>query len=379
MTALAQDRKTDQLGIDPLPGLLSIPVEADTIIYGGDIVATNAAGNAVPASAISALKCWGRCEVTKDNRTVAHGGPGPLPGGTAGLVNVEVKQGVFYFANSTGAAACGLTTLGQYVYSAGGAVASALDAAGTLPLLGVMYPGGASTGLRADGQVAVFIGGATPYQTNPELAAGTSAFRARNVAAAGNVAALTAFTVAGNDGVTNVAGDVVVLLEQTTVAQNGPYVVGSVATGTAPLTRPDWWPAGAALFSGTVIRLGAEGTVFKNTSFRAMVAADSLVVGTTDPKLYPAEVSGVTQLGAGTFTISTVPIFSANTQVELFRKIGNTCTLTVGGYHPTTGGATGITPGIRGTAAVIVEACVAAGSINNVDVSTLHWTVINQA
>ena len=377
MTALARDRKTDQVGTGPLPELLSIPIEADTIIYGGAIVATNAAGNAVPASAISALKCVGRAERIFDNRTLAHGGPGA---GTAGLIPVEVKQGAFFFNNGTGINACGLPTVGQYVYAGDDNTAYATDVGGTLPLLGVMLPGGAATNLRPNtGEVAVQVGGTTPYQVNPELAAAATANRARNVAAAGNVAALTAFTVAGNDGLTNIAGDVVLLLEQTTAADRGPYVVGVVTAGVAPLTRPDWWPTGATLVSGAKIRVGGEGNVFKNVDFRAFVVADTFVVGTTDPKLYPEEVSGATALVGGTFTISTVPIFGPNSTVHLERKIANTCTLTVGGYHPTTGGATGITSGVRGTAACIVEACVGAGTISIADVSTLHWTFRNQA
>jgi hypothetical protein len=377
MTALAKDRKTDRLDTESvIPKAYSIPVEADTIIYAGGIVATNAAGNAVPASATAAQKCWGRAERQVDNRTVAHGGP---TAGTAGLQFVEVKPGAYFFNNGTGVNAVALANVGAYVYAADDNTVSLTDQAGTLPLLGIVLPTGTTTSLRSTGEVAVLVGMASPYQTNPELAASTTSFRARNVAAAGNVAALTTFTVASNDGVTNVAGDVVVLLEQTTAAQNGPYVVGTVTTGTAPLTRPDWWPTGATIASGTVIRLGAEGTVFKSCTLRAMVAADSFVVGTTDPKLYPAEVSGTTALVAGTFTISTVPVFSANAQVILDRKVANTSTATTGGYHATVAGADGVTIGTRGTASVVVQATVAAGTINNADVSTLRWTIINQA
>jgi hypothetical protein len=378
MTALAKDRKTDRVDTDSvIPKALSFPAEADTILYAGGILATNAAGNAVPASAISALKCWGRIEKTVDNRTVAHGGP---TAGTAGLQFAECKPGAYFFNNGTGINACGLANVGAYVYAADDNTASLTDVSGTLPLLGIMLPGGATTNLRStgSGEVAVLVGMASPYQLNPELASGSTAFRARNVAAAGNVT-LTAFTVASNDGVTNVAGDVVLLLEQTSAAANGPYVVGTVATGTAPLTRPDWFPTGATLQSGLKIRLGGEGTVFKNTDFRAFVAADTFVVGTTDAKFYPENVSGATALSSGTFTVSTVPIFSANSAVHLERRAtGGTVTSTIG-YHATAAGADGITIGIRGTAAAVIQAVVTAGTINTADTSTLHWTIVNQA
>lgn len=215
------------------------------------------------------------------------------------------------------------------------------------------------------------------FASDSSTAAG--AFKARNVAAAGNVASLAAFTVASNDGVTNVAGDVIILAEQSTAAQNGPYVVGTVASGSAPLSRPGWWDTGDTLSSAVTIAVGGEGTVFKNTTWRPMVAAATFVIGTTDPKLYPVEVSGTTVLIAGTFTISTVPIFSAKTSIQFSRSIANTSTLTVGGYHATVAGADGITPGVRGTAAAVVQATVGAGTISVSDVSTLHWTIRNQA
>jgi len=369
MSAATKDIKSDQVDTPEAvyPRHLTFPVEASTTLYAGTMVATNAAGNAVPASANSALRVWGRCE-----RTVTQGA-------VAGVTNppLLVHSGAFYLNNGAGAQAISAADVGKYCFAIDDNTVGIGDAAGTLPLAGVILAIGISG--EETGKIGVGFGMASPYQANPLLASASSAFRARNIAAAGNVASLAAFTVAGNDGVTNVAGDVVVLAEQTAPEANGPYVVGTVAAGVAPLTRPDWWSTGTTLKTGVAIAIGGEGTVFKNTRWRALLAAASFVVGTTDPKLYPEEVSGATALVAGTFTISTVPIFSANSQVALTRKIANTSTLTVGGYHPTTGGATGITAGVRGTAAVIVEATVGAGTINVADISTLHWTVINQA
>ena len=202
-------------------------------------------------------------------------------------------------------------------------------------------------------------------------------FTARGIATV-NVASLAAFTVAGNDGITYVAGDIVFLAAQTAPAQNGPYVVGTVAVGVAPLTRPSWWATGAVLPSGISVAIGGEGTVYKNTVWQAMLAAKAFTVGTTDPVLYPRALSGTTALVLGTFTIS-APILSAKTAIYLSRSVGNTPAASAGGYHPTTGNADGITPGPIGTGQAVIEATIAAGTLNNADISTLHWTVINQA
>lgn len=369
MTALTKDRKAPQYGSpdDVLPKLVSLPMAASTIIYAGSMVASDASGNAVPASANSALKLWGRAEVQVDNST-----------GNAGDKRINVRPGVFAFNNSgAGADLIAAANVGAYCYAADDNVVALTDAGGTRPVAGIIFPFDPNN--TSFVQVGVGPGFASQYVLNPELASGSGAFRARGVVTA-NVASLAAFAVGTNtDGITFVAGDVVILTAQTTAAQNGPYVVGTVGGGNAPLVRPDWFPSGSTQKTGLKIQVGGEGTVFKNTTWRAMLAADSFVVDTTDGKFYPENVSGKTALVAGTFTISTVPVFSANSQIVLTRAVANTSTATTGGYHATNGGADGITPGVIGTASVIVQATVAAGTINNADISTLHWTVINQA
>lgn len=369
MTAATRDIKSPVFD-SPLTSN-SYPVAGTTTIYEGTMVALNASGYAVPASASAAQVLVGQCQKQVDNST-----------GSNGDLSVDVFQGIFYFTNASGSGAVTAGDLERsFVYAADDQTISITNAAGTYPVAGVAKKLGSSAD-STSGLVAVQIPGAPPGAISPYALSPSSAaqpFYARGVAAAGNVASLAAFTVASNDGITYVAGDVVVLLEQTTATQNGPYVVGTVAAGAAPLTRPDWWRTGQTLPGGVQIKLGGEGTVFKNATLRAMVAAKSFVVGTTDPQLYPIEVSGTGVLSSGTFTISTVPVFSAKSNVLLSRvATGGTPNNTIQ-YNPTTGGATGITPGIRGTAAVIVEACVAAGTINTADTSTLHWTIVNQA
>jgi hypothetical protein len=368
MTAAAADRKAPQYGTPDsvLPVLINIPVETATTIYAGTLVATNAAGNAVPATASAALKVWGRAEAQVANT------------GAAGAKTINVKPGVFAFNNSTGADLIAAANVGSFCYAADDNTVALTDRAGTLALAGVIFPFDPSNPTLI--QVGIGPGlNTSPYAVNPELAS-TTTFRARNIVTVAVVLA-TGLTVATNDGVTNVAGDTVILVAQATPAQNGPYIVGTPVTGVAPLTRPDWYPTGSTQKGGVFISVGGEGTVFKNTTWTAFVAANTFVVDTTDGKFYPEQVSGQTALASGTFTISTVPVFSSKSNVLLSRvQIGGTLTTTALYEPQTAAGATGITPGVIGTAAVVVSALVVAGtSVNASDTSTLNWTIINQA
>lgn len=204
-----------------------------------------------------------------------------------------------------------------------------------------------------------------------------------NVASLANFAGVTGGSSTNSDGVLAVAGDIVLLAAQTTAAQNGPYVVGTVGGGVAPLTRPAWYTTGSTQPGGAQINVGGEGTVFKNTTWKAFVAADTYVVDTTDGKWYPISVTFTAALQSGTLTAgasntsgapAVMPIFSANTNIAIVRKTASTPSATVNGYA--LNGAP--TPGVCGTGAISVMACVAAGTINNADGSTLICTVMNQ-
>lgn len=195
--------------------------------------------------------------------------------------------------------------------------------------------------------------------------------KARNVVTA-NVANLVSFTVAGNDGITNVQGDVVLLVGQTTGAQHGPYVVGAVAGGLAPLTRPDWFSAGDAFRPGAPTSVYVtEGTIFSGTWWDSKKTTAG-VVDTDDPLYYVRRVTVAATLVGGTVTISTIPLFSATkSSVQLQLVTPNTVASTVTYSTPT------LTPGKIGTASIVARANVAAGTINAADVSTLAVTVQN--
>lgn len=195
-------------------------------------------------------------------------------------------------------------------------------------------------------------------------------YTARNVVTA-NVADLTAFTVAGNDGIANVAGDVVLLVAQTATEQNGPYVVGTVNAGVAPLTRPSWWRTGSVQLGGVTINVLA-GTVY-GVSRWFSADVDTFIVGTDNPQLWPETLSASLTLIAGTVTTNALPIRSAaKVGLAIVRTTANTPNLTVQ-Y-----GASTVTVGGVGNAVLTVQAQIAAGTINNADISTLQVTVQNR-
>lgn len=232
-------------------------------------------------------------------------------------------------------------------------------------------------GMEADGKVRVYIPEFDASAIDPAEAGSdfVTSLRARNVVN-GNVADLAAYTVASNaavnDATLNVEGDVVLLVAQSTAAENGLYTVGVVAAGVAPLTRHP------AMFTGRVFRADdyditiAAGTVFAHSRWFNSAAG---TIGTNDGAFFPESVTISQALVAGTMTLTSVPILSATkSSISAYRKTANTCTATTGGY--VTNGAA--TPGALGTASVEVMAAVAAGTINNADISTLHVKITNR-
>lgn len=191
-----------------------------------------------------------------------------------------------------------------------------------------------------------------------------------------NVADLSAFTVAGNDGLTYTAGQRVLLTNQTTAAQNGIYVVGTVAAGSAPLTRADDFASGAAIVNGSVVEV-SEGTIFAGSSWKAMCTG-ACVVGTDDPLFYPRVVKSTVTLVAGTVTLGSgqgLFLFSTTkSMVSITRNTANTTTATTGGYAAPVASRTA---GKSGTGAVVVVAQAAAGTTNTADISTLDVVVTN--
>ena len=199
-------------------------------------------------------------------------------------------------------------------------------------------------------------------------------FRARGVVFA-NVANLLAFTVAANDGLTYAEGEYVLLANQTTGSQNGVYIVGSVSGGVAALTRANFMPDASVLKAGAVVEI-SEGTLFAGSSWKAM-ATGTITIGTNDPLFYPRVCKGILTLAAGTYTLGATEglyLFSTTRSVvSLAQNTPNTTALTTE-YCAVSASRVA---GKSGTAAVVVRANIAAGTINVADVSTLDWCVTN--
>ena len=110
MAALTNARNTPEMADG---GRMRVyPVEANTNIFLGGMVALNAAGNAVAASATTtvanALKVVGRAEYVKNGIPGQNALNNP---GAAGAISITVRKGVFLYATdgSVGAAQVGLS------------------------------------------------------------------------------------------------------------------------------------------------------------------------------------------------------------------------------------------------------------------------------
>jgi hypothetical protein len=80
---------TAEINTPERPGTTtSYPVAATTKIFAGTLVALNSSGLAVPAADTAGLRVVGRAEATVHNT------------GSAGDLNVDVKEGVFLYNNS---------------------------------------------------------------------------------------------------------------------------------------------------------------------------------------------------------------------------------------------------------------------------------------
>lgn len=191
-----------------------------------------------------------------------------------------------------------------------------------------------------------------------------------------NIANLSAASTT-MDTVVLVQGDIVLLANQTTASQNGPYVVGKVTTGTAPLTRPSWWTTGQKFPSGFVIEVADGGANFGGTTWKSMNAG---VVGTNDPTFYPKTFKADVQLVNGTVTIGQggggaadgLFLFSIadtkdGSRVSLSRNAAGAATaLTVEYAAP----AVTRVAGKPGTSVLVIQAEIAAGTINAADTLT---------
>lgn len=334
----------------------SAGVAASTHLFAGGMLGLNAAGYLVKASAAACVQIVGAARREYDNSS-----------GADGALTAEYVSGAWSFAIGSGSDALTIANRTQDVFCIDDQTVGATDGGGTRKRAGYLLN---VVGSRA----FVMLGVANPLAIAEGAQPGAAPVRARGVVIA-NVAALATFTVA-NNGLTYVAGDVVLLTAQTTAAENGLYVVGVVAAGVAPLTRPAGWIAGDLIPQGYVVEVGDGNTLLAGSEWKALCGAGK-IVGTDDPLFYPRNIHSTVTLVAGTKTLGSAQglfLFSATAStVTALRNTANTTAATIMYAAP----AASRVAGVSGTAAVLVRAAIADGSINVADISTMDVSIVN--
>jgi len=128
-----------------------------------------------------------------------------------------------------------------------------------------------------------------------DTADGTSPVYLVRGASTANIADLTAVSTTF-DGLTLVAGDHILLKNQSTASQNGIYVVGTVSSGSAPVTRIGTMATGQTILPGILVSVDA-GTANANT-VQMLTTAGSVVVGTDSQAWGAAIATGLTSTAA---------------------------------------------------------------------------------
>jgi hypothetical protein len=110
MAALSNSRNTPEMADGGRMRVL--PVAADTTVYLGSMVALDASGNAVPASATTttanALRIVGRAERVENGIPGANATNNP---GAAGAISIVARKGVFMFDQDGSIAAAQVGTV----------------------------------------------------------------------------------------------------------------------------------------------------------------------------------------------------------------------------------------------------------------------------
>jgi hypothetical protein len=373
MSNLTADRKTDQYGSadEFLPQAFEFPVAASTKIYGGSIVFTDANGRATNSNAAGNV-AQGRCEALADNSS-----------GSAGAINARGKRGAFWLNIGAGADAITIANRGATVYAGDDNTACLTDGAGQRAALGRVLD-------VVGTQVAVLIGEPSLTSANAEVPGGAGAmqFTARAVltsvaayaASGGVILANSTGAIGAQDGVTLVAGDLVLLPGgiAAAAADSGPYVVVDPGGATKfKLQRPDWWATGAAIVQGKKIEVGGEGTLFGGSTWKALCAKGKLV-DTDDPTLYPQNMQFTVTLASGTYKIGHTGggenLFlhaTSNVQATLNTLGGTSGTNKIGAPSASR------TAGYAGTAALVINDYLDAGTVSasssTVDVLVSNW------
>lgn len=160
MTALAAPRSVQSLEIGLNPWR-TFKVKGDVLIYPGAIVAINAAGYLVPATASTALRVVGIAVPTRPQMKRLTGYV-DTTGLADGAVECEVQSCIANVANSSGADLLTLADVGNDCYVKDDQTVAKTDGGvAQVTVLTVVYDAGAATGLTFTGVSLVTVTAAT--------------------------------------------------------------------------------------------------------------------------------------------------------------------------------------------------------------------------
>jgi hypothetical protein len=195
MAALTNSRNTPELADGGRS--MVYPVEANTTVYLGSIVALNANGNATPASSVANLKLIGRAEMV-------YGG---IPGqdavnnpGAAAAISIVARRGVFMYAVNDASIAA--AQVGQMAFAVDDNSVSASDGSGATAVVAqsATFPVSTSAQIVSLGHEAVAkvkihstSGGGTVYVEGTDYVVDYQAGLAILVAGGAIAAAATVF------------------------------------------------------------------------------------------------------------------------------------------------------------------------------------------
>jgi len=211
-------------------------------------------------------------------------------------------------------------------------------------------PGGQVIGIltgfdKATGNPIVSVDGPTAAALAPFVGKATPTSRQARAVVTANQASLTTLITA--DGVTFAAGDVMLLVGQTTASQNGPWIAAAGAW-----QRPSWFTTQFGALADSNFEI-SEGTSWAHSTWK-LTTQGNIVVGTTSLAFYPRIVKGSQALSGGAATIS-----------NLYILTGATCALVDTTAAAAVKGV--ITPG-QGTGSL---------ALTGTTTDTILWTVFN--
>lgn len=123
MAALTNSRNTPELADGGRT--LVFPVEANTTVYLGSMVALNANGNATPAASIPGLRILGRADMVSNGLPGQDAANNP---GAAGAISIVARRGVFMYAVNDASIAA--AQVGQIAFAVDDNSVSASDGSG---------------------------------------------------------------------------------------------------------------------------------------------------------------------------------------------------------------------------------------------------------